>query len=113
MKIDWKESSIIGLAVIVLFMILLSPTNITSETSIEQKLTDNGWELYTISDCPACQLQKELFQNIDELTIIVCDIDRDKCMKEKITHVPTWINTKTNEVRVGYQELSQIKIMIE
>ena len=114
MKIE--ELCIIALTCMVALLILCQPvSNDNVSVSIEKQLNSNGWTLYTLSSCPACQLQKEMF-DINELNMIECDLSKEatiKCIEAKITHVPSWINTITGEMRIGYQEMSQIETMIE
>ena len=79
---------------------------------IANKITANGWVLYSTTTCPHCVEQKEVLGTaIDQITVINCDASEEaynQCMANNITGVPTWINSVTGEMRVGVHGIDEL-----
>lgn len=104
-----KKSQIITWMIIIgvvalAFFIMNRPTPETPK-EITQCIGKNS-VLYVQLGCHACEYQKEVFgDNYNELKIVDCFYERDKCTKIKVT--PTW---KINEELIeGVQEISTLQ----
>lgn len=96
---------VISLALAVIY-IQSKDTDIPSEEFV--KCLGESSVLYVNSGCPHCKIQKKKFgDTLEFLTIVDCTVDMDKCIKEGIIHVPTWV---FEEISLrGVQTIGQLK----
>ena len=72
----------------------------------------SGWQLYTLKGCGHCDKQLDNLPNFNTYikyergnpTPIVNNISGELYPREKINGFPLWYNSKTKEVKMGYQK---------
>jgi len=76
--------------------------------TISEVLKKEGWTLYLLRGCSACDAQMKILGNYSD--IVVCP-GSDACLG--ISAFPHWSNSKTGAVRVGVQSPEELEAMLQ
>ncbi|MBT3405215.1 hypothetical protein HN832_01440 [archaeon] len=105
-KNRWVTVGII-FAVIILSYFALTPSKEITPTEITQCIGENS-VLYIQLGCHACETQENLFgDNYNDLTIVDCFFDIEKCQEAEITATPTWVINQ--EKIIGVQSIKKLQ----
>lgn len=85
------------------------------DPSLGERLDSAGWMLFAMTDCPACEIQKEtLGYDRFDITIETCERGQsciEVAEENDLIGFPTWHNVFSNETKIGYQNLTQLEAM--
>jgi len=95
---------------ILIIFILINGCN-NNSNNIDKKLAKCISEksvIYISAGCVACAKQRELFgENFDELNVVDCAMEPEKCRDADIIVVPTWIIN--DNIYKGVQKIEELK----
>ena len=97
------------IAVIVLSVIILTnPGNKSEVPESTAKCIGENSALFVQLGCPHCEDQKEIFgNNVQYINVTDCFYNKETCIYENITAIPTWkINDK---YYIGVQSIEKLK----
>ncbi len=96
------------IVIIVLSIILLSSGNKSEVPQSTSKCIGENSALFVQLGCPHCEDQKEMFgDNIQYINVTDCFYNKEECIYENITAIPTWkINSK---YYLGVQNIEKLK----
>ena len=117
---DWARTIIIASAIVLVIIILYV---FVSNRNIARRLNKSDWMVYYRQHCSYSDKQRDAigrgFKNY-----VVCNLAREQvggeytgrsplaCDSAFIKGYPFWYNTKTREVRTGYQDRPALKNMV-
>lgn len=118
-KRDHFMSNVITALLILLIILILAYWLIPK--SLSKRLKNKGWWLYTREGCSHCVREKRLLDYDFDDRIVECDGSGNQisgsmyapisCSSDQIMGFPFWINTRTGDTRVGYQNLAELEFM--
>lgn len=74
-----------------------------------QRLNNQGWMLFGNKTCPFCTRQlKELGADLQLVRYIDADAQKSLTIAAGVERYPSWYNTKTKELRVGFKTRYQL-----
>jgi hypothetical protein len=98
--------TIIIILAVIIFAIMMRSTIHNGVSQDVTKCIGQNSALYIQLGCHACETQKELFgENSEDLTIIDCFYEREKCAD--IQYTPTWIIN--GKKYIGVQSIEELK----
>jgi glutaredoxin len=108
------KSNIITLVIIIaiiIFSFIILNTNNKAEISKETaKCIGDKSTLYVQLGCPHCEDQKEMFgENLQHINVIDCYYEKEKCISQNISMIPTW--DISDKYYVGVQSIDKLKTL--
>lgn len=101
---------VIILALIIGAAFLFWPRTAVSVKSLGSCITDNGFRMYGVDTCQACQYQKSLFgKDFTNVDYVNCQFNLTECESKGISNYPTW--TGSGKRFVGAQSLETLSNM--
>jgi glutaredoxin len=110
-------SNVITALIIILIILILAYWLIPK--SLSKRLKNKGWWLYTMQGCHHCTREKKLLDYDFDDRIVECDGSGNKVKGSSAAPIacsnakgfPFWINTKSGDTKVGYQNLAELELM--
>jgi hypothetical protein len=88
-------------------MVIVQDTNITELDKLALKLSNDGWVIYGSQACSYCDKQKDEFgKSLPYLNYVDCSTYG---RPEFVDAYPMWYNYKTQETKMGYQTIDELK----
>lgn len=88
---------------------------LVKDPTLGERLDSAGWMLFAMTDCPACEIQKEVLgHDRFDITIETCERGApciEVAEQNDLIGFPTWHNVFTNETRIGFQNSTQLEEM--
>lgn len=111
-----RDSKVYLLLIVVIALIILSIFLLKKAPEWQDKRTaeciGKNSELYVKEGCHACKIQEDMFgENYDELTVIDCFYEAEKCAEKGIIATPTWFIK--NQTYMGVRSIEELKELTE